>query len=93
VERPYADHKARPRFPKIDRDPQALRGLRQFSGKARISRCNLLIILEQKKLLTLAFAWRNFPPPQSQYLVFVVEKETQVLGLTVDGHCVQTVRI
>ena len=55
------------------------------SANARISARNLLIILAQKKLLTLAFGRRTFPPSQSQHLVFAFEGKPKVWVWLVEG--------
>jgi hypothetical protein len=48
------------------------------SASARILPRKLLIILAQKKLLTLAFRRRTFPPSQSQHLVFASKGKPKV---------------
>jgi hypothetical protein len=55
------------------------------SASARNSRRKLLIILAQKKLLTLAFGRRTFPASQSQHLVFASKGKPKVWVWLVEG--------
>jgi hypothetical protein len=59
--------------------------LKKNSANARNSRRKSLIILMQKKLLTLAFGRRTFPASQSQQLVFTFEAKPKVWVWVVGG--------
>jgi hypothetical protein len=71
-------------FPKIQRLLN-FDVLMKNSATARNSGRKWLIILMQKKLLTLAFGRRTFPSSQSQHLVFAIEGKPKVWVYLVGG--------